>query len=544
MSSEPTHMTYGVKGVNFYAEYDQRVQHVPLHADYAHLRPPLPRLTDERDIFIGVASYRDGVKCGFTLWSAFARATYPEKVFFGIVDQTFEGDPICIEEYCKLAKQSWPEEECKYKNQVRIDARSAKTSKGPTLSRSQQYPLLEEEEFCMMIDSHSQFIYKWDELVIEEWRRTENEMAVLSNYPMGFNGMGENFTINSNFAPHICNYMSRYSNDEIARYSGLAFAYNFDKPLLSVSWAGGFSFGKCHSWKRAPIDPYMNWVFWGEEFLHAYQLWTRGYDLYSPSRHGAVVFHNWTNDAKPKPRFWDNVTVVTTQEQHDREEAMSYNRLKLMFRLPFNGEVDSREIDKYGGGKVRSLEQFLTFVNISNTDYNKDFAACNQVHFVPYQDSTELEELLPGWQFLDSHLQSKNGAVMNETQLQNLEKKLNHVQNDNTNLLSALRDVKIEQNQMIKLMNEAKEEMRVKEDAMIAEVQNVLNIAIVQNSRAMKSINARMRQMQDHSTFNEYFQLVPILILIIGTAIATYFGRRCRSNESIPERTSTKIETI
>ncbi|KAF0718063.1 Aste57867_1941 [Aphanomyces stellatus] len=141
----------------------------------------------------------------------------------------------------------------------------------------------------------------------------------------------------------------------------------------------------------------MNWVFWGEEYLRSMQLWTRGYDLYSPSRHGHVVFHNWSDDKGMKKRFSDNVTQMVTQEQHDKEVELAFNRLRLVLGLPFYGDVDALEIATYHGGHVRSVEQFLAFSGISNVDPTLDRARCEQLHWVPFAIPEIVEALLPGW---------------------------------------------------------------------------------------------------------------------------------------------------
>ncbi|KDO16464.1 hypothetical protein SPRG_18011, partial [Saprolegnia parasitica CBS 223.65] len=337
-------LLYDVRDVEYMAIYDTAVQHIPLRKDLAHLRPPPPRLTDKRDIFVGVAAYRDGFKCGFALWTAFSRAVHPENVFFGIVDQTLDDDIACIDAYCARAHETWPHEACRYKSQITIDARSAATSKGPTLARAQLHALLGDQEFGMMIDAHVQFTRNWDDVVIAEWAAAKNEMAVLSHYPLGYEHLSANATFDGNYGSHVCNYKPRAAANAVIYYSGILLAEHLERPLLSVSWAGGFSFMKSHAWRRAPVDPYMNWVFYGEEVLHAFQLWTRGYDLYSPSQFGNVVFHNWTDDGH-KHRFSDNVTRLMTQAEHDREETMAYNRLRLLFQQSFAGDVDAREID-------------------------------------------------------------------------------------------------------------------------------------------------------------------------------------------------------
>ncbi|RHX98011.1 hypothetical protein DYB36_012182, partial [Aphanomyces astaci] len=103
------------------------------------------------------------------------------------------------------------------------------------------------------------------------------------------------------------------------------------------------------------------------------------------------------DDKGLKKRFSDNVTQVMTKEQHDKEEELAYNRLRMVLTLPFDGPVDAQEIDKYHGGKVRSVEQFLQFSGISNVDSNLDEYRCEQLHWVPYAVPEIIETFLPGY---------------------------------------------------------------------------------------------------------------------------------------------------
>ncbi|KAH9089535.1 hypothetical protein Ae201684P_007704 [Aphanomyces euteiches] len=406
-------MTKVPSGQRIYEEYkepspwtklDPASQNIPLKEDDKNLRPPAPRMPDGPfDIFLGISSYRDGVRCGFTLFTAFSRAKYPERVFVGLVDQTQDDDAICIEEYCKLAKASeW--KKCKYKKNIRIDKHNSIQSKGPTVARWYQQQLIKDEEFCLAIDAHSQFLPDWDTKIVEEWLRTENEMAVLTSYPLDYKFMGPDLTIPESFSSHLCNYLPRENLERVPVIRGMMFIDESEAPQMSTLWGGCLSFSKCHAERRAGNDKHTDWLFWGEEYLRSMLLWTRGYDLYSPSRHGHVVFHNWSNDQGPlKKRFWDNVTQTMTQEQHDLEEEMTYNRLRLAMKLPLDGgNIDAEEMEKFYSGHVRTVEQFLNFSGVSNVDPALDEFRCEQLHWVPYAVPEIIETLLPGYKMRSS----------------------------------------------------------------------------------------------------------------------------------------------
>ncbi|CAK4083507.1 unnamed protein product [Aphanomyces euteiches] len=382
-----------------WAYLDPTVENIPLNEADKDLRPPSPRLpSGDFNVFIGISSFRDGARCGFTLFTAFSRATHPNRVRIGLVDQTQGDDALCIDEYCKLAEASeW--KECKYKDNVRIDKRNSAESKGPTVIRWHQQQLIrDDDEFCLQIDAHSQFLQDWDTIMVKEWLRTENEMAVLTAYPMNYNFIGPDLTRPDHYSSHLCTYNKRGAAHDVPIIGGYKLIDDSEAPQMAALWGGCLSFSKCHAERRAGNDKRMNWVFWGEEYLRSMQLWTRGYDLYSPSRHGSVVFHNWSDDKGMKKRFSDNVTQVMTKEQHDLEERMAYNRLRLALALPLVGkEADVEDMEKYYGGRVRTVEQFLKFSGISNVDPTLDSPRCEQLRWVPYAVPEIIENFLPGY---------------------------------------------------------------------------------------------------------------------------------------------------
>ncbi|KAG9402066.1 hypothetical protein AC1031_007763 [Aphanomyces cochlioides] len=396
------------------------VQNIPLPDEDKHLRPPRPRLPDnDFTIFLGISSFRDGVRCGFTLFTAFSRATHPERLHVGLVDQSQGDDEICVEEYCKLAEASeW--KECKYKDNIRVDKRNSAESKGPTVIRWRQQQLIQDEEFCLAIDAHSQFLPNWETIMVKEWLRADNEMAVMTSYPLDYSYIGKDLTIPHHYSSHLCAYNIRHEVTSIPIIGGMAMIDDSEAPQMAALWGGCLSFSKCHAERRAGNDKHMNWVFWGEEYLRSMQLWTRGYDLYSPSRHGHVVFHNWSDDKGMKKRFSDNVTQVMSKEQHDKEEKLAYNRLRSVLTLPFEGPADLTEIGKYYGGKVRTLEQYLRFSGISNIDSKLDETRCEQLHWVPYAVPEIIEDFLPGYKMRTRDSASLEKAVGDLQQILNV----------------------------------------------------------------------------------------------------------------------------
>lgn len=285
----------GIINSKGHVKLDPSVQHIPLDPSQTHLRPPPPRIPDNVDMFIGLSVFRDGYRCAKTILTGFKRATHPERIYFGVVDQVNPGDDKCIDEFCKMSEAEWPEKgECPYRDQVRIDEHLADDSRGPTLARHYQQKLLRKEEFCLQLDGHSIFTNKWDEYLVAEWTRVNNEMAVLTTYLHHIHDFvlenGDNKHPNS--LPHLCTTIR--GGNGLVRNEGASMIGGSKFPQLSALWGAGLSFSKCHAERRVPIDSHTLWMFDGEEFLRSSHLWTYGYDMYSPSELGSVVYHNYS----------------------------------------------------------------------------------------------------------------------------------------------------------------------------------------------------------------------------------------------------------
>ncbi|KAF0690749.1 Aste57867_17868 [Aphanomyces stellatus] len=407
---------------------DPDVQNIPTAPRDRHLRPPKPRIPASYDMFLGLPSYRDGRRCGQTLFSAFSEATNPTRIRVAVVDQTQDGEPVCLDEYCRLANEAWPDVECKYKDQITIDARDSKLSKGPIPVRAVMQSHIKDEEFCLTTDAHMQFLANWDRELVVDWNRTENEMAVLSTYVFGYHMIGPNNTTPVE-GSHLCTFKFREELVAMPCISRLHIR-NSERPQLAPLWGAGLSFSKCHAEKRAPIDPHLTWIFVGEEYVRAMLLWTQGYDIYSPSRHGLVLFHNETKE-HTRDNWYNNKVHFDNQKQ---EADLAYERIKLVLKYQVTGPVNGLELNKYYPRNVRSVDAFAKFTGLSITDPKQDRWQCEQQHWVPYEVPEIVEELLPGYYMRP--MPTEDDALAKK--LEAAQAELKRVEDDNHDLLQRI----------------------------------------------------------------------------------------------------------
>lgn len=372
---------------------DPSQQHVPV--DFPELiekRPPRPLMPKHRSptIFIGIAAFRDGKRCGNTLYTAFSNAEDASRVYIGVVDQAMGDDVLCLDEYCKLAAEKGYidlpgsdeiHKDCPHLHQIRIMSKDAKESKGPTTARSWQQKLLHDEDFCLQVDAHSMFMESWDSVLIDDWLRAGNEMAILSTYITDYNTRK---TWPKNQHPHLCRAIT--GGNGLVRNDGASIAGNIVKPQLSCFWGAGLSFGKCHSERRVPLDPFSYWVFDGEEFIKASRLWTNGYDIYTPK--SFAIYHDYTQ----VPHRFEAVPL--DKEIKVKEKEMGVNRVKLVLNMPFEGPVKSDDIDNYRMGSVRSFDSYLNFSGVHLENRAKDENRCRQLHWTPYENIQVVKEIV------------------------------------------------------------------------------------------------------------------------------------------------------
>lgn len=154
-------------------------------------------------VSIWFSFYVDGERCGKTIVDIFQKAKDPDKIVIGVIDQSSEEDTFCLEAYCKemgfdifrrmpIRKDTTkvivkPDRgECPRVDQIRKVSVHHIAAKGPTWARSLSRKVLGNEEFCMQIDSHTEFVQGWDEISKREWAATGNEFGIISTVPTAF----------------------------------------------------------------------------------------------------------------------------------------------------------------------------------------------------------------------------------------------------------------------------------------------------------------------------------------------------------------------
>lgn len=330
--------------------------------DKKYKTPPKPTISksdlSKTTIVVLLAAYRDPL-CGNSLNELFKNAKYPDRVSASVAQQNDEEDIDCLEEYCRLDLN------CR-RNQVTIINVVLEKARGVMPGRYHQLRGMKNEEFCLQIDAHSVFEDNWDIIALEDWLVLDNEMAVLTTYPNRAKDKHK-----QKFSPVRCS--TKFSNKgQLVHGGNSAHNVKFGKePFLQPFFGAGIGFSKCHANWNVPYDPYMSFLFGGEEFNRAARLYTWGYDLYAPRRN--FVYHYYDDDLKDDAVEKPDTSDIKKRHREffkDKDHLGSQTTLRwrTVLGLPLDAPIKDLalvDINLYGLGNRRTLKQYEKFSGVN-----------------------------------------------------------------------------------------------------------------------------------------------------------------------------------
>ncbi|GMH57882.1 hypothetical protein TrLO_g13688 [Triparma laevis f. longispina] len=336
----------------------------------------MPVRREDKSIFVSVASYRDE-NCLSTLTGAYSNSFNPKKLNFGITQQNcvedcksgvleggkvedVEPDEDCYEEFCK---GKWGEA-CE-DGRVRVLKIKEFGSLGPYFARFLGSKLWNGESYYLQIDSHMTFAPSWDLKSIQMLTSAPSKKPVITTYPpphtTKFKGKGT----------RICDPLFAPSDIEksIIRLAG---SQQYDKvagkPRVAPFVAAGYFVAHSGFLSEVPFDPFLPWIFMGEEISMSARLWTAGYDLFSPNQD--VTGHIYVR--RHTPKFWE----VFQREFHSTGGGHNSMQLKIIDRIKYTlGYPEAARhlirdqsiltaVEEYGMGGARPLEDYLEMVGL------------------------------------------------------------------------------------------------------------------------------------------------------------------------------------
>lgn len=219
----------------------------------------------------------------------------------------------------------------------------------------------------MQVDSHVQFVADWDTDIIEQWKSTGNEKSVISTYLNNLSASSLDpltHAANQDHRSMMCKSNIGWkgtANEHIKFSIQPSSKPRFkDTPMLQPFWAAGFSFARGHFLVQVPYDPFLPFVFQGEEISTTVRAWTSGYDFYAPSRN--VAFHIYPDKSDPTSSgklFTDNEVLFPGAK------TRAYRRLNRLIGIHRTDALFfDLEAEKYGLGTDRSASLFFDLFGI------------------------------------------------------------------------------------------------------------------------------------------------------------------------------------
>jgi [Skp1-protein]-hydroxyproline N-acetylglucosaminyltransferase len=305
----------------------------PLESTYRDTR--IFPIREDDSIFMSLGAYRDHL-LGETLRQAYGNAHDPDLLFVGAVVQNCfgiettcrtgvevkgtdeNGNPITrvsdrppdvngIEEFCTDPNFARHCDD----GRIRVLYVNETESNGPTTARYLASRLWGGETHYMQSDSHLRFAPDWDRHYKEDLRLAKSyPKAILSTYPSGFKD-GDPPYMGGTMAPRLCT--CEFPGDEgrhsmIRINTGHDCKSEQDAPTQIAYIAAGFFFARSEFLLDVPFDPYMPWIFMGEEIALSLRAWTHGWDAYAPRKDW--IAHQYRPGKMGLPKFWENTARV------------------------------------------------------------------------------------------------------------------------------------------------------------------------------------------------------------------------------------------
>jgi len=294
-------------------------------------------------IFINIAAYHD-YELSKTIKSLIDNSSKKHKLFFG-VHSVYEDNPDL----------SFTQ----YKN-VRYILSKAPENLGPGIGRYKANTLYNNEDYYMVIDSHSRVLENWDELLISDilmYKELGHKKPLLTSYPASYYyDENNNEILGDNYGPQNIDFnKTEYFQEMFKEKLNVLNMGCINNTKYQKSVSGGFSF---------TIAPYISLnraISFKEEFAVGAMLYTSGFDLLIPTK--LVIYHYYSNPA------------TGHFEEHKRRSVWHYEKnqenLKLAIELSdiINYKMFNENIVGFNYlGTERSLYEYGEYANIDFKD--------------------------------------------------------------------------------------------------------------------------------------------------------------------------------
>ncbi len=296
-------------------------------------------------IYVQIASYRD-MECQWTVKDLFEKAENPDRISVGIC---WQFDEVEDRDCFKIITRP---------DQVRVMPVDWREAEGVCWARNMTQQMWDGEEYTLQIDAHMRFVPGWDRLMIEELKACGSRKPVISCAPARYTPPDK---LQATTWPSV-QRAYRFTPDGNIRGTGESLNISPPKPLRGAFISAGFMFSRSEMIQEVPYDPYL--YFDQEEMSYALRLYTHGWDVFSATKQYIYHYYRSKEDMTNRPLHWKDLR----QEDKDSIAGLYARGLARFnhltgYALSSNENV-TQEIDKYGLGTARTMQEFKEYCGV------------------------------------------------------------------------------------------------------------------------------------------------------------------------------------
>ena len=289
-------------------------------------------------IFVSIASYQDDM-LKLTIADALAKAKYPDRIKFGVVEQREAARRINPGVYAR--------------KQIRYVGVEPEDSRGVCWARSVCMSLYQNEDWFFQIDSHMLFDQHWDEWYINQSKALEEQSAkpIISGYPMSFVLENNSPVRKSEDGINVPVFQEpvEFKEGALILLVG-AKPMKIKSPVKTWHLAAGCLFARGDYVNGIPYDPQI--YFEGEEQTIALRAFTHGWDIFHVPN--MPLFHYWNRDKRTA--HWE---CEADKKRHENWESLKRNSLGRVRQV-----LSGKQAGIYGLGTARTIQQYAAFCGV------------------------------------------------------------------------------------------------------------------------------------------------------------------------------------
>ena len=247
----------------------------------------MPKRRNDDSVFLSIATYRDE-SCLNTMTWAYEKAKNPDKLNVGIVQQNcmenclgglVDGkaqstppDPDCHKLFCEseIGKQHCAA------GRIRALHINEDESLGPYAARYFGSKLWYGEQWYIQMDAHMTFLQDWDAVSINMMKKAPSDKPVMSHYPPhdtnDLEADRRNGIVNRLCGAYFADSGLEEQIIRLGGYGGDAFGPYIDTPRFAPYTGAGYFVAPSTFLHEVPFDPFLPWIFMGEEIIMSSRL--------------------------------------------------------------------------------------------------------------------------------------------------------------------------------------------------------------------------------------------------------------------------------